>query len=99
MVSPPFITSSTSYVTLCIVQYPPSINILYSVPYQDMKGKKEDDNGESKVIRESMHASQFANLIVHVEPEQRTNCPRPQSMPEKETGPDISARPAETESP
>ena len=64
-----------------------------------MKGKKEDDNGESKVIRESMHANQFANLIVHVEPEQRTNCPKPQSIPEKETGPNISARPAETESP
>ena len=64
-----------------------------------MKGKKEDDNEESKVIRESMHANQFANLIVHVEPEQGTNSPRPQSMPEKGTGQDVSARPAETESP
>ena len=67
--------------------------------YQDMKGKKEDDNGKSKSIRESMHANQFADLLVHVELEQRTNCSRSQSMPVKETGPNISARPAETESP
>ena len=54
--------------------------------YQDMKGKKEDDNGKSKSINKSMHANQFADLIVHVELEQRTNCSRSQSMPVKETG-------------
>ena len=64
-----------------------------------MKGKKEDDNGKSKSISESMHTKQFADLLLHVELEQRTNCTRPQSMPVKETGPNISARPAETESP
>ena len=67
--------------------------------YQDMKGKKEDDNGKSKSIRESMHANQSADSLVHVELKQRTNCSRSQSMPVKETGPNISARPAETESP
>ena len=51
-----------------------------------MKGKKEDDNGKPKSINESMHANQFADLIVHVELEQRTNCSRSQSMPVKETG-------------
>ena len=64
-----------------------------------MKGKKEDDNDKTKFIKESMHANQFADCLVHVELEQRTNCTRPQSMPVKETGPNISARPAETESP
>ena len=57
-----------------------------STKYQDMKGKKEDDNGKPKSIRESMHANQFADLLVHVELEQRTNCSRSQLMPVKETG-------------
>ena len=51
-----------------------------------MKGKKEDDNGKTKFIKESMHANQFADLLVHVELEQRRNCSRSQSMPVKETG-------------
>ena len=49
--------------------------------YQDMKGKKEDDNDKSKSISESMHTKQFDDPLLHVELEQRTNCTRPQSMP------------------
>ena len=69
------------------------------VSYQDMKGNKEDDISKPKSIRESTHANQSADLLVHVELKQRTNCSRSQSMPVKETGPNVSARPAETESP
>ena len=46
--------------------------------YQDMKGKKEDDNGKPKSTNES---------IVNVELEQLSNCSRFQSKPKKETGP------------
>ena len=53
--------------------------------YQDMKGKKEDDNGKTKFIKESMHANQFTDLLVHVELEQLRNYSKPQSMPVKET--------------
>ena len=71
-----FKSHSVSYVFLNILNF----------GYHDMKGKKEDDNGKPKSINESMHANQFADLIVHVELEQRTNCSRSQSMPGKETG-------------
>ena len=67
--------------------------------YHNMKGKREDDNSRSKSISESLHTKQFANPPLHVEQEQRTNCPRPQSMPTTETGPNISARPAGTGNP
>ena len=50
-----------------------------------MKGKKEDDNGKPKSIKESMHANQFTDLLVHVELEQLRNYSKPQSMPVKET--------------
>ena len=54
--------------------------------YQDMKGKKEDDNGKSKSTNESMRVNHFADLLVHVELEQLSNCSRFQSKPVKETG-------------
>ena len=59
-----------------------------------MNGKREDDNSRSKSISESLHTKQFANPVLHVDLEQRTNCIRPQSIPIKETGPNICARPA-----
>ena len=54
--------------------------------YQDMKGKKEDDNGKPKSTNESMRVNHFADLLVHVELEQLSNCSRFQSKPVKETG-------------
>ena len=52
-----------------------------------MKGKKEDDNGKPKSTNESMRVNHFADLLVHVELEQLSNCSRFQSKPVKEWAP------------
>ena len=51
-----------------------------------MKGKKEDDNGKPKSANESMRVNQFADLLVHVELEQLSNCSSFQQKPVKEEG-------------
>ena len=54
--------------------------------YHNMKGKKEDDDSRPRPINESTRVNHFANLLVHVELEQLSNCSRiqPESMKEEE---------------
>ena len=51
-----------------------------------MKGKKEDDDSRPKPINESTRVNHFANLLVHVELEQLSNCARSQPESVKEEG-------------
>ena len=46
------------------------------VCYHNMKGKKEDDDSRPKPINESTRVNHFADLLVHVELEQLSNCSR-----------------------
>ena len=52
--------------------------------YHNMKGKKEDDDNKPKSTNESTRANHFADLLVHVELEQLSNCSRIQPKPVKE---------------
>ena len=54
--------------------------------YHNMKGKKEDDDSRPKPINESTRVNHFANLLVHVELEQLSNCSRIQPESVKEEG-------------
>ena len=54
--------------------------------YHNMKGKKEDDNSKPKSTNESTRVNHFADLLVHVELEQLSNCSRFQPKPVKEEG-------------
>ena len=54
--------------------------------YHNMKGKKEDDDNRPKPINESTRVNHFANLLVHVELEQLSNCSRIQPESVKEEG-------------
>ena len=54
--------------------------------YHNMKGKKEDDNSKPKSTNESTRVNHFADLLVHVELEQLSNCSRIQPKPVKEEG-------------
>ena len=54
--------------------------------YHNMKGKKEDDDNRPKSKNESTQANHFADLLVHVELEQLSNCSRIQPKPVKEEG-------------
>ena len=56
------------------------------VHYHNMKGKKEDDNSKPKSTNESTRVNYFADLLVHVELEQLSNCSRFQLKPVKEEG-------------
>ena len=51
-----------------------------------MKGKKEDDDNKPKSINESTRVNHFADLLVHVELEQLSNCSRIQPESVKEEG-------------
>ena len=51
-----------------------------------MEGKNKDDDDKTKFTKESMHASQFADLVARPGLEQQGSCSRHQSMSVKGTG-------------
>ena len=54
--------------------------------YHNMKGKKEDDDDESKSANESMQSNQSADLLIHVELERLSKRSRFQLNPVKGSG-------------
>ena len=55
-------------------------------PYQDMKGKNEDNDDKTNFMKESTHTNQFADLVAQAELEQQRSCSKSQSMSVKGTG-------------